>query len=83
MENKDYKNEDIGRKYIQNMQNSQILKVKNSLLKLQIFFFMDLKDRELKDRKEKIKKEIEKLFNKLIIVFKDDIDKSEEHEWRK
>ena len=38
MENKDYKNEDIGRKYIQNMQNSQILKVKNSLLKLQIFF---------------------------------------------
>ena len=41
---------------------------------------MDLKDRELKDRKEKIKKEIEKLFNKLIIVFKDDIDKFEEHE---
>ena len=33
-----------------------------------------MKDRELKDRKEKIKKEIEKLFNKLIIVFKDDID---------
>ena len=39
MENKDYKNEDIGRKYLQNMQNSQILKVKNSLLKLQIFFY--------------------------------------------
>ena len=39
MENKDYKNEDIGRKYLQNMRNSQILKVKNSLLKLQIFFY--------------------------------------------
>ena len=39
MENKDYKNKDIGRKYLQNMRNSQILKVKNSLLKLQIFFY--------------------------------------------
>ena len=38
-ENKDYKNKDIGRKYLQNMRNSQILKVKNSLLKLQIFFY--------------------------------------------
>ena len=38
---------------------------------------------ELKDRKEKIKKEIYKLFNKLIIVSKDDMDKFEEHEMKK
>ena len=44
---------------------------------------MELKDIKLKDRKEKIKKEIYKLFNKLIIVSKDDMDKFEEHEMKK
>ena len=42
------------------MQNYQFLKVKNSLLELGKFF-MELKDRELKDRKEKTKREIEEL----------------------
>ena len=41
--------------------------MKNSLLDLEIFF-TELKGIELKDRKDKIKKEIEKLFNKSIIV---------------
>ena len=44
---------------------------------------MELKDIKLKDRKEKIKKDIYKLFNKLIIVSKDDMDKFEEHEMKK
>ena len=44
---------------------------------------MELKGRELKDRKEKIKKEIEKLFNEAIIVSKDDMDKFEEQEMKK
>ena len=44
---------------------------------------MELKDRELKDRKEKINREIEELFYKLIIVSKDDIGKSEEQEMKK
>ena len=35
---------------------------------------MELKDIKLKDRKEKIKKEIYKLFNKLSIVSKDDME---------
>ena len=44
MENLDYKNENIGKKSLENMQNSKFLKVKNSLLELG-------KDRmELKDK---------------------------------
>ena len=41
---------------------------------------MELKDWELKDRKEKIKKDVEKLFHKLIVVCKYDMNKSEEKE---
>ena len=44
--------------------------------------FMKLKDK-LKDRKEKIKKETEKIFHKPIIVSKDNIDKLEEQEIKK
>ena len=36
---------------------------------------MELKDRELKYREEKIKREIEELFYKPIIVSKDDLNK--------
>ena len=82
IENQDYKNENIERKYIENIQNNQFLKVKNSLLELEKDF-AELKDIELKDRKDKNKKEIEKLFNKPLIVSKDDIDKFEEHEMKK
>ena len=39
---------------------------------------MELKDRELKNREEKIQREIEELFHKLIIVYKDNIDKFEQ-----
>ena len=44
---------------------------------------MELKDIELKDRKEQIKKELYKLLNKLIIVSKDEMDKFEGHEMKK
>ena len=40
--------------------------------------FIELKDRELQDREENIKREVEKLFFKPIIVSKDDTDKFEE-----
>ena len=63
------------------MQNNQFLKAKNSLLKLEKIF-TKLKDRELKYRKEKIKKEIEKLFNKPITVSKDDMGKFEGQEMK-
>ena len=52
MENLDYKNKDVERTYLKNMQNNQLLKVKNSPLELEKAF-MELKDRELKDREEK------------------------------
>ena len=37
----------------------------------------------MKDREEKIKREIEELFYKFIIVSKDDMDKFEEQEMKK
>ena len=67
MENRDNKNKSNEKKYLENMQNNQFLKVKNSLLELEKDF-MELKDRELKDRKEKIKSKIEDLLHKPIIV---------------
>ena len=45
--------------------------------------FMELTDREYRDRKEKIKREIEELLHKLIIVSKDDKEKFEEQEMEK
>ena len=42
-----------------------------------------MKERELKDREEKIKREIEELFYKPIILSKDDLDKFEEQEMKK
>ena len=77
MENLNYKNKNIDRKYLKNMQNNQYLKVKNSLLELKKDF-IELKDRELKDREVKIKSEIEELFFKPIVVSLDDIDKFEQ-----
>ena len=44
---------------------------------------MELKDRELKDRKEKIKREMKELFCQLSIMSKDEMDKSEEEEMKK
>ena len=48
--------------------------MKNSLLELEKDF-IELKDIELKDRDVKIKKEIEELFIKPIIVSIDDMDR--------
>ena len=65
MEN--YKNENTEKKYLKTMQKIQFLKVKNSLLELEKDF-IELKEIELKDREVKIKREIEGLFFKPIIV---------------
>ena len=43
MENSDYQTENIERKYFENMQNNQFLRVKNSLLELEKDF-TELKD---------------------------------------
>ena len=52
MENLDYKNEYIERKYLENTLDNQFLKAKNSLLEFENDF-KELNDRELKDRQEK------------------------------
>ena len=39
MENLGYKNEDVERKYLRNMQNNQFLRVKNSLLEVEKRFY--------------------------------------------
>ena len=72
MESLDYKNENIKRKYVNNMQNNQFLKIKNKLLESKKTFYGI-----------EILREIEELFYKLIIVSKDDMGKFEEQEMNK
>ena len=77
MENLNYKNKNIDRKYLRNMQKNQFLRVKNSLLELENDFI------KLKDREVKIKREIEELFFKQIMVSLDDMNKFEQKEMKK
>ena len=82
MENLDYKNKKFDRKYLKNRQSNQFLKVKNSLLESEKIF-MEVKHRKLKNREEKIEKEIEIPFYEPIIVPKDDMNKFKEQEMKK
>ena len=59
------------------MLKNQFLKVKNSFLEWEKDFL------KLKDRREKIKREIKELFYKPIIVSKDEMDKFEVQEMKK
>ena len=79
MENRNYKNENIERKYLKIVIKNHFLKAKNSLFKLEKDF-VELKDTELKDREINIKKETEELFIKPIIVYIEDMDRFEEEE---
>ena len=58
------------------MRKKQFLKVKNCLLELENFL-IEMKDIGLKDREIKIKREIEQLFFKPIIVSIDNMDSFE------
>ena len=73
MENLNYKSETIERKYLKNMQKNQFFKAKSNHLDLKKDF-IELIDKELKDREIKIKREIEELFFKPIIVSIDHMD---------
>ena len=77
MENPNYKNQNIERKFLKftNFLN-QFLKVKNSILELEKDF-IELKDRDLKDREVKIERKIEEIFFKSITVSIDDMDRFE------
>ena len=74
MENPNYKKENIEKKYLNNMQKNQILKIKKNLLELEKDL-IELRDRELKDKEMKTKREKEEPFFKPIIVSIDDIDR--------
>ena len=76
MENPNYNSGNIEKKYLNNMQKNQILNVKDGLLELEKDL-TDLKDSELKDKEVKIKRKIEELFFKPIIVSKNYMDKFE------
>ena len=82
MENTDYKNENTEMKYLTEIRENQFLKVKNSLLELEKGF-IELKDKELKDREVKVKRQILELFSKPIIVSTDEMDKFEQQEMKK
>ena len=82
MENSNNKNENIKTKYLRNIQKNLILKVKNGLVELEQDF-IELKNRELRDREVKIKRELEKLYFKPIIVSIDAMDKFEQNKMKK
>ena len=68
MENSNYKQKNIDIKYLNNIWKNQFLKLKNNLLDSEKDF-IELKDRELKDREVNIKREIEELFlNQLLCL---------------
>ena len=57
MENSNYKSENIETNYFDNMEENQFLRVKNSLSELEKDF-IEMKDRQLKDKEAKIKTDI-------------------------
>ena len=67
MENPNYKNENIDRKYLKIMRKNQLFKGKTQILELEKDF-IDLKDIELNDREIRIDRDIEELFFKAIYV---------------
>ena len=81
MENSNYKSENTETIYLNNIQK-YFLRLKNSLLELEKDF-IELKDSKLEDREIKIKREIEELFLKRIIVSIDDMDNFEQKEMKK
>ena len=80
--NLNYKNENIKRKYLSNVQRNKLLKVKSIPLELENYF-LEIKERDLKDGEGKVKREIGELFSKPIIVFLDNMDKFEQKEMKK
>ena len=82
MENPSYKIKNIEKKSLNKMRENQFLMVKNSVLELKKDF-IGLKGRESKDREVAIKREIEELFFKTMIMSIYDMDKFEQKEMKK
>ena len=82
MENPSYKIKNIEKKFLNKMRENQFLMVKNSVLELKKDF-IGLKGKESKDREVAIKREIEELFFKTMIMSIYDMDKFEQKEMKK
>ena len=76
MNDSNYKNENTEIKYLNNVCENRFLKLKNNLLDLKDF--IELKDRESKDREVKIQRKIEELFFKQITASIYDKDRFEQ-----
>ena len=76
MNDSNYKNENTEIKYLNNVRENRFLKLKNNLLDLKDF--IELKDRESKDREVKIQRKIEELFFKQITASIYDKDRFEQ-----
>ena len=81
MENLNYENESMERKYLK-MWKNQFLKVQNSLLEIEKDF-IELKDIELKDINAKINRELKELFFEPIIATTGDMDRFDKKEIKK
>lgn len=77
-----YLSEKIERKYLSNMRKNKLLRVKNRLFKLKIYF-IEIKDSKLTDRQVILKQEIAESFFKPITETIGDIDKFEQKELEK
>ena len=75
MKDLNYKNENTEIKYLNNVRENRFLKLKNNLLDLKDF--IELKNRESKDREVKIQRKIEELFFKQITASIYDKDRFE------
>ena len=80
MENLNYKNESVEKNFVKKYAKGPIFKeytIKNKEYSFRITkYFIELKGRELKDRKVTIKRGIKELLFKPIIVSIDDMNKS-------
>ena len=76
MNDSNYKNENTEIKYLNNVRENRFLKLKNNLLDLKDF--IELKNRESKDREVKIQRKIEELFFKQITASIYDKDRFEQ-----
>ena len=81
MENLNYENESMERKYLK-MWKNQFLKVQNRLLEIEKDF-IELKDIELKDINVEINRELKELFFETIIATTGDMDRFDKKEIKK
>ena len=82
MENLNYKNANIERKYLKKYAKEPIFKGKEQSFRIRKRFYR-IERQRIKRQRSKIKREVEELFFELIILSIDDMDKFEQKEMKK